>query len=284
MNVQQLFPHLGKVITGTGSRHFARLLHDLISASLHVDATHVSQHRTRLVEVAAGASAPVSMDKDSSQDALPQGSQQRLEPVLLSVDQVANARVDKSIKFGTPAYDAQDIENPCEDHSEVPQVHLASHSNGQRCVISVYRSSSSKPFTSQERAQLKDMSWMLLPIVEEHIATLTPVRAAVAPTPIIAGADEDAAMESLRQRFLDRLQASELSLSLRETEVCVGLLAGLTVPQLAERLELKVSTVESYFKRAAVKMGIGGRSPLLRWLHATDTKRHPAAGVYQKAV
>lgn len=164
-------------------------------------------------------------------------------------------------------------------------MHLASHSNGKRCVISVYRSSSSRPFTSQERAQLKDMSLMLLPIVEEHIATLTPVRAAVAPTPIIAGAAEDAAMESLRQRFLDRLQASELSLSLRETEVCVGLLAGLTVPQLAERLELKVSTVESYFKRAAVKMGIGGRSPLLRWLHATDTKRSvTAAGVYQKAV
>ncbi len=60
-------------------------------------------------------------------------------------------------------------------------------------------------------------------------------------------------MEGLRQRFLGRLEASALSLSSRETEVCVGLLAGLTVPQLAERLDLKVSTVESYFKRAAVK-------------------------------
>ncbi|MBX8513482.1 helix-turn-helix transcriptional regulator [Pseudomonas cichorii] len=280
MNVQQLFPHLGKVITSTGSRHFARLLHDLISASLHVDATHVTQHRTRLVEVATTASVPAPMTRSSSQDAMPQTGKPRLEPVLLSADQFANARIDKSIRF-----DVQDISNQCADQSEVPQVHLASHSNGQRCVISVYRSSSSKPFTSQERSQLKDMSWMLLPIVEEHIATLTPVRTAVAPTPIIAGAAEDAAMESLRQRFLDRLDACELSLSLRETEVCVGLLAGLTVPQLAERLELKVSTVESYFKRAAVKMGIGGRSPLLRWLHSTDTKRSvTAAGVYQKAV
>nr|UXB94737.1 helix-turn-helix transcriptional regulator [Pseudomonas cichorii] len=281
MNVQQLFPHLGKVITGTGSRHFARLLHDLISASLHVDATHVTQHRTKLVEVATTAAVPAPITRNLSQDAMQHNGQHCLEPVLLSAEQFANARVDKSIRFDTPAYEAQDSN----DHSEVPQVHLASHSNGKRCVISVYRSSSSRPFTSQERAQLKDMSLMLLPIVEEHIATLTPVRAAVAPTPIIAGAAEDAAMESLRQRFLDRLQASELSLSLRETEVCVGLLAGLTVPQLAERLELKVSTVESYFKRAAVKMGIGGRSPLLRWLHATDTKRSAtAAGVYQKAV
>ncbi|MCF5710560.1 LuxR family transcriptional regulator [Pseudomonas syringae] len=283
MNVQQLFPHLGKVITGTGSRQFARLLHDLISTSLHVDATHVTQHRTRLVDVASGASTPDRFDTGpcTTHD----DCQYRAEPVLLSADQFANARIDKSISFGTPGCDLQKPLACSQDSAEASQVHLASHLNGYRCVISVYRSPASKAFSGQERAQLKDLSWMLLPIVEEHIATLTPIQKAIVSPALSAASGEDVAMESLRQRFLNRLKGSQLTLSLREVEVCVGLLAGLTVPQLAERLALKVSTVESYFKRAAVKMGISGRSPLLRWLHATDTRyTAPAPILFQKAV
>ncbi|MNO00782.1 Bacterial regulatory protein, luxR family [compost metagenome] len=59
-----------------------------------------------------------------------------------------------------------------------------------------------------------------------------------------------------------------LSLSNRETEVCVGLLAGRTAPELAEQLALKVNTVESYLKRAAIKLGISGRHSLMRWRYS----------------
>ena len=38
-----LFPHIGKVIASTGSRHFPRMLHDLILTQLAVDATHITQ-------------------------------------------------------------------------------------------------------------------------------------------------------------------------------------------------------------------------------------------------
>jgi DNA-binding CsgD family transcriptional regulator len=48
------------------------------------------------------------------------------------------------------------------------------------------------------------------------------------------------------------------------------LLAGRTAPELAEQLNLKVNTVESYLKRAAIKMGIGGRRSLIRWMHSMD--------------
>lgn len=40
-----LFPHIGKVIASTGSRHFPRMLHDLILTQLAVDATHITQLR-----------------------------------------------------------------------------------------------------------------------------------------------------------------------------------------------------------------------------------------------
>ncbi|NMX82871.1 hypothetical protein HBO10_25425 [Pseudomonas sp. WS 5503] len=40
-----------------------------------------------------------------------------------------------------------------------------------------------------------------------------------------------------------------------DQQVCVGLLAGRTAPELAEQLALKVNTIESYLKRAAIKLG-----------------------------
>ncbi|NER59883.1 LuxR family transcriptional regulator, partial [Pseudomonas sp. MAFF212428] len=40
MNAHMLFPQIGKVIASTGSRHFPRMLHDLIQTQLMVDATH----------------------------------------------------------------------------------------------------------------------------------------------------------------------------------------------------------------------------------------------------
>ncbi|SDO16965.1 regulatory protein, luxR family [Pseudomonas syringae] len=89
----------------------------------------------------------------------------------------------------------------------------------------------------------------------------------------------------MRQRFLGRLDALALSLSSRETEVCVGLLAGLTMPQLADSLDLKVTTVESYYKRAAVKMDLSGRGALLRWLYSGHRVPHPIpADMFQPAV
>ncbi|WXF89533.1 hypothetical protein WDV92_12965 [Pseudomonas syringae pv. atrofaciens] len=57
MNMQQLFPHLGKVISGIGSRQFARLLHEMITASLPVDATHVIQGLSRSTNEVTGAQA-----------------------------------------------------------------------------------------------------------------------------------------------------------------------------------------------------------------------------------
>ncbi len=66
------------------------------------------------------------------------------------------------------------------------------------------------------------------------------------------------------------MQQLGLSLSNRETEVCIGLLAGRTAPELAEQLQLKVNTVESYLKRAAIKLGISGRHSLMRWMYSPE--------------
>ncbi len=82
--------------------------------------------------------------------------------------------------------------------------------------------------------------------------------------------------DNLQRRFQERLDQAGLTLSNRELQVCLGLLAGRTAPQQAEHLQLKVNTVESYLRRAAIKLGIGGRHSLMKWMYAADPQG-PAA-------
>ncbi|UEL25330.1 helix-turn-helix transcriptional regulator [Pseudomonas fluorescens] len=214
-----LFPHIGKVIASTGSRHFPRMLHDLILTQLAVDATHITQLR-------------VSAEGHT---------RRRISPVY--TDSVA----------------ALGAEQPA------AQLHLTRRKDDVRYVLSVYRSHQSESFSAQERNMLQDFSTLLLPMVEKHITAIQPGR------PCNDAAEpEKPGIETLRRRIEERLLHSGLSLSKRELEVCVGLLAGRTAPELAEQLTLKVNTIESYLKRAAIKLGISGRHSLLRWMYATE--------------
>lgn len=102
MNMQQLFPHLGKVISGIGSRQFARLLHEMITASLPVDATHVIQGLGRSTSEVAGAHAVGAFGGNLHQVLNPGIDSRRLEPVMLSPTELADTRVDRSIRFESP--------------------------------------------------------------------------------------------------------------------------------------------------------------------------------------
>lgn len=215
----QLFPHIGKVIASTGSRHFPRMLHDLILTQLAVDATHIRQ-----LQVSADGQ-----------------THRKISPVY------------------TDSVEALGDEQPA------AQLHLTRRTDDVRYVLSVYRSHQSESFSPQERSILQDFSTLLLPMVEKHIAAIQPCRQDSDPV-----MPENQGLETLRRRIEERLVQSGLTLSNRELEVCVGLLAGRTAPELAEQLALKVNTIESYLKRASIKLGISGRHSLLRWMYATE--------------
>ena len=214
-----LFPHIGKVIASTGSRHFPRMLHDLILTQLAVDAAHITQ-----LQVSAEGH-----------------TRRRISPVY------------------TDSVTALGEEQPA------AQLHLTRRKDDVRYVLSVYRSHQSESFSPQERSMLEDFSTLLLPMVEKHITAIQPCRQGG--SPVVA---ENQGLETLRRRIEERLVQSGLTLSNRELDVCVGLLAGRTAPELAEQLALKVNTIESYLKRAAIKLGISGRHSLLRWMYAGD--------------
>lgn len=235
-----LFPHIGKVIASTGSRHFPRMLHDLIRTQLAIDATHIRQMRVEPVGRHPRPSEPEPLK----------------EPALLAETVFSDRNAGSTDELPDTASAAV---------ADASQLHLTRRKDGYRYVISVYRNGQSQRFSAQERSLLQDISPVLLPMVEKHISALQPPNVdAITP----AEAAEGSGLETLRLRFTERLQQLGLSLSNRETEVCIGLLAGRTAPELAEQLQLKVNTVESYLKRAAIKLGISGRHSLMRWMYS----------------
>ncbi|RMO18226.1 Regulatory protein LuxR [Pseudomonas cichorii] len=141
-------------------------------------------------------------------------------------------------------------------------VHLypMQESNGYCCRITVFRAPPSPCFSAGERRRLKDISPFLFSILEKHVETLQSIQSRA----------EANKTESLEDRFHERLRETGLKLSERETQVCLGLLAGHTALEQAERLTLKVNTVGSYQRRAAVKLGISGRNSLMRWMYASS--------------
>lgn len=170
----------------------------------------------------------------------------RLLPVA-PADPDANAHLINETVFSS------DVQ-PNGDCSDPTRLHLIRRKGDARYEIQVLRADSTYGFSAFERNRLDDISPLLLPMLEKHIDALQP-------------AAERATQESLEQRFLYRLAQSGLKLSERERQVCLGLLAGHTAPEQAERLELKVNTVESYLRRAAIKLGISGRHSLMRWMY-----------------
>ncbi|MGE8414926.1 MAG: helix-turn-helix transcriptional regulator [Pseudomonas sp.] len=254
MNSQVLFPHIGKVIASTGSRRFPRMLHDLILTQLAVDATHITQLRTDPEQTVEGTS------RNTVHHCHPLHGQSANDDSLLHA------------AFPEQSVEADPAPSRRRGGKDSTQLHLTGRIDSYQYVLSVYRSNQARSFSHQERLLLEDISPLLLPMVEKHISALQPRG--------LDGEQDSAAiegLETLRLRFADRLAQSGLSLSNREMEVCVGLLAGRTAPQLAEQCQLKVNTVESYLKRAAIKLGISGRHSLLRWMYSPQEAAAPVA-------
>lgn len=135
------------------------------------------------------------------------------------------------------------------------QCKLVSCNGDRRWVIGFHRLPSQCAFALGELSLLKSLADTLLPLLEYHAQRLGPDAE--------QGADH---ADALRLGFDERLAQEAVQLSSREQQVCIGLLTGGTVPEMAQRLNVKSSSVETYLKRATAKLGIRGRNGLTRWM------------------
>ncbi|QHF45747.1 helix-turn-helix transcriptional regulator [Pseudomonas sp. S35] len=141
------------------------------------------------------------------------------------------------------------------------QCNLVSRQGNRRCVISFYRPHTQRGFSLAELSFLKCLSDTLLPLIERHAQMLRQ-------TPHAQAEPAHTLLEQsqLQREFYKRLSLGDIALSAREQEVCLGLLTGGTVPQMAQRLSVKNSSIETYLKRAAAKLGVSGRHGLAKWM------------------
>ncbi|WP_394791712.1 LuxR C-terminal-related transcriptional regulator [Rhodoferax sp.] len=135
---------------------------------------------------------------------------------------------------------------------------LEPQGRGALFAINFYRHQHQRPFSDAQIGALAELAPALLALAHKHLL----LRGAAAPAlpdisaPLALQRDAGFAAQ-VRQ-----VQQLHPALSLREAEVCAGILQGLTLDGIASQLGLRLPTVKTYRSRAFARMGIQFRNQL----------------------
>ncbi|MFC6335255.1 helix-turn-helix transcriptional regulator [Pseudomonas sp. CCM 7891] len=252
MESPHFYFELGELISSTGNDHFAaKMLHlvdKLVPAHL-VDLSEwtLDEQQATVLDIKLLGSAGSKEDLPAPRS-LPHHNDHPLLKEMLGMDDSLliqmNAKGKSPSLRGTPH-----------------QCNLVLRQASRRYVISFYRSPTQPAFSLGQLSFLKCLSDTLLPLIKRHAqaSRQAPVKRTVESHTLLE-------QSQLQREFHKRLSLSEITLSAREKEVCLGLLTGGTVPQMAEKLSVKNSSIETYLKRAATKLGVSGRHGLAKWM------------------
>ncbi|MGE8574760.1 MAG: response regulator transcription factor [Burkholderia contaminans] len=245
-----MFAKLGKVISSAGSERFASDMHALLVESIPLAITRMTEWT---LDEPAGEVVRVQSLGEREPAAHPP-----LNRILAACDRQL-IHINPLMRRGNGGEVA-----PPRGPGGGFQCHLVSGKANRRYVISLHRTASHRDFSLQEMSFLKNFADTLLPLVEWHASTCRHGEREGATAPgATAGMP---GVEALRHEFESRLARARVVLSARENEVCLGLLAGKMLREMAGELGVKESTIETYIKRAAVKLGISGRHGLTKWM------------------
>ena len=243
---------LGELISSTGTEHFAAKMLQLVNKLVPVHLVDLSEwtldeHQACVLDIKLLGSDGLKQDLPPPRTLHHRDDHPLLKKMLGMNDPLLiqmNAKADSTHTRGT-------------SH----QCNLVSRQANRRCVISFYRPHTQRAFSLAQLSFLKSLSETLLPLIERH-AQINRQAPPVAPEPSKTPLEQS----QLQREFYKRLSLSDITLSAREQEVCLGLLPGGTVPQMAEKLSVKNSSIETYLKRAAAKLGVSGRHGLAKWM------------------
>ncbi|MBK5540911.1 helix-turn-helix transcriptional regulator [Pseudomonas sp. TH05] len=248
---------LGELISSTGNDRFAANMLHLVEKRVPVTRVELSEwtldeELASLLDIKPLGSA--TLREDSPCPASWQRNAQPLLEKMLEMDDALLIQVNA--RAGDPAsrHTVRETSHQCS---------LVSRTSNRRCVISFYRPRHQGVFSLSELSFLKSLSQTLLPLIERHAQANRNAALGQAWAGGLPALPEQAL---LQREFDERLSRNDITLSAREKEVCLGLLSGGTVPQLAEKLSLKNSSIETYLKRAAAKLGVSGRHGLAKWM------------------
>ncbi|WEK07041.1 MAG: helix-turn-helix transcriptional regulator [Candidatus Pseudomonas colombiensis] len=256
LETPHFYSELGELIASTGNQGFAANMLHLVGKRVPVNRVELGEwtldeHQACLLDITPLGSAAL-------QDVAPCSAlwHREEQPLLKKM-----IEMDDSLLIQMNARTADPASQPAREPSH--QCSLVSRKSNRRCVISFYRPHHQRVFSLFELSFLKSLSQTLLPLIERHAQASRQYTTNKPWAPSVPSVPEQAL---LHREFDERLARSATLLSAREKEVCLGLLTGGTVPQMAQRLNVKTSSVETYLKRAATKLGVSGRHGLAKWM------------------
>lgn len=144
---------------------------------------------------------------------------------------------------------------------------IAGVTNGTRYSISMARSRCLPSFSLKELSLLKQLAHVVLPLAAAHKRII----GAISPD----DGRPDTSDNNLLAQWLPQLHGK---LTSRETHVCSSFIQGMTTPAIAQSMGLKPSTVETYAKRAFVKLGVESRRQLMALVLKNAPQRHDSEG------
>ena len=126
--------------------------------------------------------------------------------------------------------------------------------DGALFAINFYRHQHQRPFRDAQIADFTQLAPALLALAHKHLLLRLPLLPDSAP----AAPARDVGFAAQVQR----VQRLHPGLTLRECEVCAGILQGLTLDGIACQLGLGLPTVKTYRQRAFARLGIHFRNQL----------------------
>jgi DNA-binding CsgD family transcriptional regulator len=141
------------------------------------------------------------------------------------------------------------------DEPRIAQECVLVHGNANiQYALAIARTDGQAAFSTDELFHFRQMVDLLFPMFELHARTCAARRIA------------SVSMNSQSHAGFDaRLARQDVRLSRREHEICKLLLCGRSVPEASQQLDVKLSTAESYVKRAFAKLGVRTRCELFDW-------------------
>ena len=129
---------------------------------------------------------------------------------------------------------------------------LSLHEGRRWLSVNLYRGQEHGLFSDADMARVQALAPLIVQAVRLHY------------TGQVLSADLTALM-------LDRLALRGPALTPRDEDVLRGLLQGLSITELAERLGLTLSSAQTYTKRLYRKLGVSGHKDLVAWLLSAPT-------------